>query len=251
MKVASYNLTESQKDLLQWIVDQVREEKLPEEFRVSWYIGGCALSGFDGDEDEAPDISKGKLNALHDAGLLRSDLKYKASSSGSAYESSRLCTLTGSAYKAVDSDFGAPDMGYAPFLSPTSDPGLTIHHLDETLRERCLPVLSTGSQDEKNWDTAMRNAGVVLEERLRDVGGITDQNLVGRALVNAVFGDSGTLTGKFNVSSERVGYRDLFAGVVGAVRNPSGHRFVDPSPEDGAATLLFINLLLKELEDLR
>ena len=34
-------------------------------------------------------------------------------------------------------------------------------------------------------------------------------------------------------------------------RNEYGHRFVDPSPEDGGAIITFINLLLEMLEDLR
>jgi hypothetical protein len=53
------------------------------------------------------------------------------------------------------------------------------------------------------------------------------------------------------VDSERQGYRDLYSGIVGAIRNPFGHRLIDPGPQDAGATLVFINLLLKMLEDLR
>ncbi|MEQ8961337.1 MAG: TIGR02391 family protein [Coleofasciculus sp. C2-GNP5-27] len=41
------------------------------------------------------------------------------------------------------------------------------------------------------------------------------------------------------------------AGIVGAFRNPSAHRLVDPTPEEGGAFIVFVNLLLKKLEDLR
>jgi len=97
----------------------------------------------------------------------------------------------------------------------------------------------------------MRTAGVVLEERLRDVGGIVDPGKIGQGLVNAVFGDKGTLVSKFTVEAERQGYRDLYAGIVGVFRNPSAHRFVDPPPEEGGAFINFVNLLLKKLESLR
>jgi uncharacterized protein Ymh len=92
---------------------------------------------------------------------------------------------------------------------------------------------------------------VILEERLREIGTISDPHLVGRDLVNRIFGQSGTLAYKFTVPGERQGYRDLFAGVVGVIRNPSAHRLVDPTPEEGGATLVFVNLLLKKLELLR
>jgi hypothetical protein len=74
---------------------------------------------------------------------------------------------------------------------------------------------------------------------------------VGRDLVNRVFGKTGTLVGKFAHDAEREGHRDLYAGVVGAFRNPSAHRLVDPTPHEGGAFIVFVNLLLKKLDDLR
>ena len=112
-------------------------------------------------------------------------------------------------------------------------------------------MLGAGAADPMLWDSAVRTAGVILEERLRDVGKISDSNIIGRDLVNRVFGQAGTLASKFTSSAERDGYRDLFAGVVGTIRNPSAHRFVDPTPDEGGATLVFVNLLLKKLELLR
>jgi hypothetical protein len=43
----------------------------------------------------------------------------------------------------------------------------------------------------------------------------------------------------------------LYAGTIGAFRNPSAHRLIDPTPEEGGAFIVFVNLLLKKLEDLR
>jgi Protein of unknown function (Hypoth_ymh) len=157
------------------------------------------------------------------------------------------CTITDEAYAAVDSDFDSPDVSFVQHLSLVPD----LAHLDTKLRDRCLPILTGGAADRAVWDSAVRTAGVVLEDRLHDVGGITDPSVIGQELVNRVFGASGTLASKFSVAAERQGYRDLFAGVVGVFRNPSAHRFIDPTPEEGGATLVFVNLLLKKLEALR
>jgi hypothetical protein len=100
------------------------------------------------------------------------------------------------------------------------------------------------------WDTSVRTAVVILEERLRDVGGIADPERIGRGLVNDVFAANGTLADRFT-KSEREGYKDLYAGIVGVFRNVYEHRIVDPTPEDAGAFIVFVNLLLKRLEDLR
>jgi hypothetical protein len=38
--------------------------------------------------------------------------------------------------------------------------------------------------------------------------------------------------------------------MIAAFRNPYAHRFIDPSPEVGGAIIVFINLLLKTLDDI-
>lgn len=91
---------------------------------------------------------------------------------------------------------------------------------------------------------------MVLEERIRRAAGIADPGRTGRDLVNDVFGGKGTLAGRFESESERNGYRDLYTGVVGVFRNRYAHRLVDPTPEDGGALIVFVNLLLKMTDDL-
>jgi hypothetical protein len=153
----------------------------------------------------------------------------------------------GKAFVAVDSDFDAPDTSFVTQLTPLAD----VSNLDDELKERCLPTLGAGGTNPKMWDMAVRTAMVVLEERLRDVGGISDERRTGQALVNDVLSGKGTLAGGFSNDPERQGYRDLYAGVVGVFRNRYAHRLVDPMPEDGGAFIVFVNLLLKMLEDLR
>jgi len=179
----------------------------------------------------------GDLDALVDSDLLSARLN----SQGTSY----LYSIKQAGYDAIDTDFSAPDTSFIAHLTPLAD----ISNLDEEIKSRCLPILGAGSADPKLWDSAVRTAGVILEDRLRHVGGILDQSRVGRDLVNEIFGQSGTLASRISSDSERQGYRDLFAGVIGAFRNPYAHRFIDPTPEDGGAFMVFINLLIKLLED--
>jgi hypothetical protein len=238
-----YNLTDGQKDLVRWMVREFRAGKLPEEFWVHWIsdMPEGLLAGYEGEGQPYP-VTQGALDALTASGLILSVRHFKPHG-----EDSRKCTLMGNAFAAVDSDFDAPDTGFVKQLTPLAD----VTNLDSELKERCLPTLGAGSTNPKLWDTAVRTAVVVLEERLRDVGGTSDESLIGRALVNKVFGDDGTLNGEFSNKSEQQGYREIYGGTVGVFRNRYAHRLVDPTPEDGGAFIVFVNLLLKMLEELR
>ncbi len=200
----------------------------------------CIYEGAEG-FSPAPEVTKGALDALAANHLL-----HIRTEPGDAF-GMRFCTLTGKAYEAVDSNLAAPDTSFVRHLTPLAD----ITALDIELKHRCLPILGSGAADPELWDSAVRTTGVILEERLRNVGMITDPNAIGRDLVNKVFGKTGTLAGKFAQDPERDGHRDLYAGVVGAFRNPSAHRLVDPAPHEGGAYIVFVNLLLKMLDDLR
>jgi len=235
-----YNLTDSQKDLLKQLVQKIRDGHIPEEFKISSLV-------------EKPDLvifgNKRVENGIHIFHILEiSRLVKKALEDNNLLQCTGIkCSLTGKAYEAVDNNFNQPDTSFVKYLIPLAD----ITNLDEELKKRCLPILGAGSTEPTLWDSAVRTAGVVLENRLRDVGGITDANCVGQALVNKVFKNDGTLASKFPVDAERQGYRDLYAGIIGTFRNPSAHRLVDPTPEEGGAFIVFVNLLLKKLEDLR
>ncbi len=232
-----YNLTDSQKDLLRSIVKRVRDGKLGEEFTIFWTMRGPRFH--DRRSTPANGFTRGKLEALETAELIQCK---------NGPEGSYTCiTLLGRAYSAVDSGFDEPDTSFVRHLSPLAD----VTNLDDQVKQRCLPILGAGPACPALWDSAVRTATVILEERLRDVGTIQDTSIVGKTLVNRVFGGSGTLTPKFSQDSERESFRDLFAGVVGLFRNPSAHTLVDPAPEEGGAVIVFINVLLGKLEGLR
>ncbi len=248
-----YDLTESQQELVSWMVGAVRDGRMREDFLVSWLSGVGVIMNVGG---KHPEITKGALDALAAAGLIVSDASFetKTSTSGNKRsklkqthrERSRRCTLTGRAFAAVDSGFDAPDDSFVRHLTPLAD----VTNLDAELKRRCLPILGAGSTDPTLWDSAVRTAIVVLEERIRRAAGIADQGSTGRDLVNDVFAEKGTLAGRFESGSERSGYRDLYAGVVGVFRNRYAHRLIDPTPEDGGALIVFVNLLLKMTDDL-
>jgi hypothetical protein len=249
----AYNLTEGQRELAKWMVGAVRDQRMAEKFMVSWISGEGVILEVRG---EHPTITKGALDSLAAAGLIVAHVNYETKTTQSGQrrpkvtqtqrESSRRCTLTGRAFEAVDSDFDAPDTSFVRQLTPLAD----VTNLDPELKRRCLPSLAAGGNDPVLWDTAARTAVVILEERIRSVAGISDDTRTGRDLVNDVFGEKGVLAGRLGSGSKRVGYRDLYAGIVGVFRNRYAHRLVDPTPEDGGALIVFVNLLLKMTDNL-
>lgn len=245
-----YNLTDNQKTITKWLVQSVKEGKLNEEFEILWvssFDGSpeAVLANYNKSQGRPPKITQGTLDALIANELIRGEVE-----SGSQSKTRRRYNLTGRAYEAVDTDFNASDTSFIKYLTPLAAVS-DFDDFDDQLRQRCLRILGAGAADSTLWDSSVRTAGVILEERLRDIGSISDPNRTGKHLVNDVFGTNGTLASKFTVASEREGYRDLYAGIVGAYRNPFAHRLIDPSPEEGGAFIVFVNLLLKKLEALR
>lgn len=258
-----YNLTGSQKKVAKFLVQIVRAGLLDEEFTLEWHrttkkeFPKAKLLGYRGTEQElqSTPINQSSIHALISNNLLDYS-NFQSSIRLSAHYTSSIkpdldeiykYNLTGNIYTAVDNDFNSPDISFIDYLTPLANPT----GFDEALTRRCFPILATGGSDPILWDSAVRTAGVILEERLHDVGAISDPSQVGRSLVNVIFGKTGTLASKFTVDAEREGYRELYSSIVGAFRNPSAHRLIDPSPEEGGAFIVFVNLLLKKLEDLR
>ena len=141
-----------------------------------------------------------------------------------------------------------PDLSAVRHLIPLTE----VKHFDPELWERCRIPLSSAGNDPKTWDNAVRMATVVLEERLRKLGKIDtiDTNATGANIVNLIFAPKKSiLSGKLK-ANELQAYRDLYSGVMSVFRNPYGHRIIDPDPEVGGAILVFIDLLLKMLDNI-
>jgi hypothetical protein len=234
-----YNLTETQKTLLKWIIEEVRAGKLDEEeIWFIWTLSGTNIVGYRG-SGSIPEVKTGTLDALQESGFLTCDR-----SRAHEYK----CTLTNRAYEAVDSDFGGPDLSALSRLIPLTE----VEHLDSELWDRCRLSLSAGGNDPKAWDKAVRTATVVLEERLRKLGKteVINPNATGEAIVNIIFaGRSPVLSGKLD-DKQLKAYRDLYAGMMSVFRNSYAHRLIDPNPEVGGAIIVFIDLLLKMLKNI-
>ena len=239
---SSYNLTDNQKAILSWLVEQYRAGTLDEEFVFHSAWGSTTVAGYTG-TTPVPPIAPSAVRAIESANLLL--ITDVPSRHGGVVD--LRCTLLGDAFTAVDTNFAAPDTGFVRHLTPLAD----VTDLDPELKARCLPMLGAGSADPTLWDSAVRTATVILENRLRTTGGVADPTKTGLVLVNTVFGKDGSLAARFTVDAEREGYRSLYAGIISVVRNRYGHRLMDPVPADGGAILVFIDLLLKMLEDLR
>lgn len=249
--MSTYNLTDRQKKIIKKIVEEVKNGNLQENFQVTgFYDSGRyyytdASSGMntvilEENHNLNIDFSWGVFDALCSAELIN------YSSDAQCSSDTRSFVLTQKAYNAVESNFNEPDTSFIKYITPLAD----VSNLDNELKTRCLTILSAGSSDPKQWDSAVRTAGVILEERLRQKGQIGDLNTTGQNLVNKIFSNNGTLANKFAVDSERQGYRDLYAGIIGTYRNPSAHRLIDPTPEEGGTFIMFVDLLLKKLDHL-
>lgn len=240
--MSNYLLTNKQTKFIKQIVHHIRQGDLEEEFEILvGYARTLIFSGKKGidPDEENIEFSWGIAEALCAAKLL-------IPSSKNHNNSTKEFTVTQKAYDAVDANFDEPDTSFIKYITPLAD----VSNLDNELKTRCLRMLGAGSSDSTLWDSAVRTAGVILEERLRQKGNISDRNITGQGLVNKIFSKTGILANKFTVDSERQGYRDLYAGIIGTYRNPSAHRLIDPTPEEGGTFIMFVDLLLKKLDNL-
>lgn len=236
------SLTENQKNLLRWIVKGVRAGYFPAEDNILWgcqVFSGPSWPNYTG-SDSCPDVEFPTLAILQEyryINLQRIDSdEYKVA-------------LTGEAYEAVDSNFAEPNNRSAiPYLIPLTE----VEHLDSELWERVRFSVSAGGDNPKAWDTAIRNATVVLEDRMRKLGNIDNinQKATGNGIVNLIFGSNKSVQKDKLPSEELEAYRDLYSGTMKLFRNRYAHRFIDPKPEEGGAIIVFIDLLLKMLDDL-
>jgi uncharacterized protein (TIGR02391 family) len=101
--------------------------------------------------------------------------------------------------------------------------------LHPLLRASVYDSFATG-----HYDTAVRDAFVIVEDRVKIVSG--NKTDIGVRLMRAAFNPNGgpqTLTDMTLPMAERERMADLFAGAIGTYKNPLSHRVVgnsDPAP---------------------
>ena len=103
--------------------------------------------------------------------------------------------------------------------------------IDEALKERLAKLKSAP------LDTIIREAGVVLEDRLRAAGSDIDKQLHGVGLVDAVFSSEKGQLIFSDHAGEQEGVRMLFRGATQFVRNPPMHKLIE-YPEGMARILI-------------
>lgn len=133
------------------------------------------------------------------------------------------------------------DMVDELFQNTDEEPILHLEH--PNLRSDAVPEYIDG-----HYQSSVRTAFRVLEERIREEGGFS-QDATGMGLAEDGFNpEEGPLTFA-EVGAERKGWMFLYAGGFGALRNPPSHRDEDSIDQQRAMQILYyVDLLLNVLE---
>jgi uncharacterized protein (TIGR02391 family) len=98
-----------------------------------------------------------------------------------------------------------------------------------------------------DFETAAFAAMKAVEVEVRTLSGLPD-SLVGVKLMQAAFNADGPLTDHAAEGGEREAMMKLFAGAIGAFKNPASHRTVHfEDPVEAAEIVQFADLLLRLL----
>jgi uncharacterized protein (TIGR02391 family) len=111
-----------------------------------------------------------------------------------------------------------------------------------------LPEVDRGPD---HFSTAILRAYRAIEIAVRDVGGFGGDR-IGVPLMNAAFGPGGKLREESSDGGEAEAVRQLFAGAVGAFKNPVSHRDVEErDPAKVLRLLAFASALLEIVDERR
>lgn len=100
-----------------------------------------------------------------------------------------------------------------------------------------------------DYDIAVFAAFKAVEVAVRNAGGFPEGEL-GTALMRKAFhSETGPLTDKTAVSAERQAEGSLFAGAIGAAKNPASHRDVEMSKVEAARLIMFASYLMSIVDE--
>jgi uncharacterized protein (TIGR02391 family) len=117
--------------------------------------------------------------------------------------------------------------------------------VDDELRERCLDLLVRPGKA----DTAVREACVLLEDRIRKVAGLR-QDVFGVDVVDQALGQKSGVLLFSDVPAEQQGIHSLYRGVIGFFKNPTSHRLIEDYDVTRARQVVgLIDTLLCSLRD--
>ena len=115
---------------------------------------------------------------------------------------------------------------------------------DAELGERCQDLLAA----EQHYDRAIREACVILENRVRSAIGASPST-VGTALMEVAFSMKSPKLRLSSHDQEQRGAMELYRGVMAFYRNAAGHNVIDTySQIDALRFVVMIDLLLNMVE---
>jgi len=98
------------------------------------------------------------------------------------------------------------------------------------------------------YEMAAFAAMKAVEVRVRKMAGLADY-LIGVKLMQTAFGTDGPLEDPTIESGEREARRNLFAGAIGTIKNPTSHRDVRyDDPTEASEAVLLADLLMRILD---
>jgi uncharacterized protein (TIGR02391 family) len=118
--------------------------------------------------------------------------------------------------------------------------------LDPVLIKNVKPLFIRG-----DYDTAVFQAFKELEIRVREKAGLSNNTLGTDLMRNAFSKDKGVLTDQGASKGERIARMELFAGAIGAFKNPNSHRRVALSdPKEASDIIHLANQLFRIVESI-
>lgn len=121
----------------------------------------------------------------------------------------------------------------------------SLNVVDDELRDRCVDLLLRPGKA----DTAVRDAGVVFEHRIRKAAGLGAQ-YYGVGLVDKALGPRDGVLDFGGLQPEREGIHQLYRGVMAFFKNPTSHRIIEDYDVTRARQVVgLVDLLLQLLRD--
>lgn len=151
---------------------------------------------------------------------------------------------------------GFTEVGYITELGRETlkqgDSGLSVFRAVERLGVDLHPRLDNRVRSQfllGEYELAVVLAMKEVEIRVRELGGFSDEDIGQNLMRKAFHGETGPLTDSAQVSGERQGTSDLFAGAIAVFKNPSSHRQVSfDDPTVASEIVMFADLLLRMLD---
>lgn len=140
---------------------------------------------------------------------------------------------------------GDADSLRRPGVREVANPSEIFHDgFDEQLLTRISPQFRYGL-----FQDAVGTAYTVLEDRIRDKGGFTNEDHGKDLMAQAFDGDSGPLA-MGNAAAEKEGFKLLYMGAYMSLRNPPSHRILDDMNKQQAQDAIsMVNFLLTLVEN--